>query len=110
MSSTRSAYKLAAQAAEAVRGRFEVAGLDAAFVLGTLVGSCPLAELPGFAAPTVVGHGGTLRVVTTGGGKTAAVFTGRTHLYEGRGVATAVHAVRTATAAGARTVVLTNGC
>ena len=33
---------------------------------------------------------------------------GRTHLYEGRGVAAAVHGVRTAVAAGARLVVLTN--
>src|SRR6476620_7953268 len=121
MGSTMSPYDLAAQAAVAVRERFGVAGLDTAFVLGSgwsaaaddlgeLIGSCELAQLPGFTAPTVVGHGGTLRVVSTGGGQMAAVFTGRTHYYEGQGVAAAVHAVRTATAAGARTVVLTNGC
>ena len=36
------------------------------------------------------------------------VLAGRTHLYEGHGVAQAVHAVRTACAAGVGTVVLTN--
>jgi purine-nucleoside phosphorylase len=40
----------------------------------------------------------------------ALVFLGRTHLYEGRGVASVAHAVRTAVAAGCKTVVLTNGC
>ena len=43
-------------------------------------------------------------------GKTAAVLTGRTHYYEGRGVAPVVHGVRTAAAWGAATLVLTNGC
>jgi purine-nucleoside phosphorylase len=40
----------------------------------------------------------------------ALVFLGRTHLYEGLGVAAVVHGVRTAVAAGASVVVLTNGC
>ena len=39
----------------------------------------------------------------------ALVFLGRTHLYEGHGVDAVVHGVRTAAAAGCRTVVLTNG-
>jgi purine-nucleoside phosphorylase len=43
-------------------------------------------------------------------GRLAAVFLGRTHYYEGHGVARVVHAVRTVAAAGCRTVVLTNGC
>ena len=114
-------YALAAHAAEVLRRRFDVATLDLALVLGSgwsaaaddlgdLVGSCGLAELPGFAQPTVLGHGGELRVVRTANGKTAAVLTGRTHYYEGRGVAQVVHAVRTVAAAGATTLVLTNGC
>ena len=114
-------YATAAQAADALRSRFSVDRVDVVFVLGSgwsaaadnlgePLGSCALAELPGFAAPVVVGHGGMLRLVATASGKTAVVLTGRTHLYEGRGVAAAVHGVRTATAAGARTVVLTNGC
>ena len=50
-----------------------------------------------------------IRSVTVGASR-ALVFLGRTHLYEGRGVATVVHGVRTAVAAGAKVVVLTNGC
>ena len=75
----------AAQAATAIKERFGIARLDAAFVLGSgwsaaaddlgePIGSCPLAELPGFAAPTVLGHGGELRVVRTTGGRTIAVL------------------------------------
>ena len=43
-------------------------------------------------------------------GRIAAVLTGRTHLYEGRGVEPVVHGVRTVAALGAGTMVLTNGC
>jgi purine-nucleoside phosphorylase len=46
--------------------------------------------------------------VVEAGGRRALVFLGRTHLYEGRGVEPVVHGVRTALAAGVRTVVLTN--
>jgi purine-nucleoside phosphorylase len=42
------------------------------------------------------------------GARPALVFLGRTHLYEGLGVAPVVHAVRTAAAAGCRVVILTN--
>ena len=82
----------------------------AAEELGEPLGEAPLEELPGFARPTVEGHGGLLRVVRTPNRKNAAIFTGRTHLYEGRGVAAVVHGVRTAAAAGAQILVLTNGC
>jgi purine-nucleoside phosphorylase len=114
-------YAAAEEAAAALRDRFALESIDLAFVLGSgwsaaaddlgeVTGTCPLAELPGFAPPTVVGHGGELRVVRTVTGRTAVLFTGRTHFYEGRGVAQVVHGVRTAAAAGARTLVLTNGC
>jgi purine-nucleoside phosphorylase len=114
-------YALAQEAAAALRDRFSLDGIDLALVLGSgwsaaaddlgePIGSCPLAELPGFSAPTVVGHGGELRVVRTAAGKVAAVLTGRTHFYEGKGVPQVVHGVRTVAAAGARTLVLTNGC
>ncbi|EGG48790.1 MULTISPECIES: purine-nucleoside phosphorylase [Streptomyces] len=66
-------------------------------------------DLPGFAPPAVEGHGGRLRSYRLGG-KRALVFLGRTHYYEGHGVASVAHGVRTAVAAGAKTVVLTNGC
>jgi purine-nucleoside phosphorylase len=114
-------YARAQQAADALLDRFGLAGIDTAFVLGSgwsaaaedlgePLGVCELADLPGFAQPVVVGHGGQLRMVRTAGGKVAAVFTGRTHYYEGRGVAAVVHGVRTVAAAGAQTLVLTNGC
>ncbi len=66
-------------------------------------------ELPGFAAPAVAGHGGKIRSVTIDGVRVLA-FLGRTHYYEGRGVAAVVHSVRTAAEAGCKAIVLTNGC
>ena len=42
------------------------------------------------------------------GDRRVLLFLGRTHLYEGRGVEPVVHGVRTAAAAGVKTVVLTN--
>ena len=44
------------------------------------------------------------------GDKRVLVFLGRTHLYEGAASRRVVHGVRTAAAAGCRTIVLTNGC
>jgi len=43
-------------------------------------------------------------------GRRALVYGTRTHYYEGHGVRAVVHAVRTASAAGCSTLVLTNGC
>ncbi len=83
--------------------------LPAADALGTPDHEIALADLPGFSAPAVAGHGGTIRSVQVGE-RRALVFLGRTHFYEGKGVAAVVHGVRTAAAAGVRTVVLTNGC
>jgi purine-nucleoside phosphorylase len=79
----------------------------AADAFGPAVGSVPIGDLPGFAAPTAVGHGGEVRSVQVGD-RRVLLFLGRTHLYEGRGVEPVVHGVRTAAAAGVRTVVLTN--
>ena len=80
----------------------------AADSLGDTVLELPLVELPGFIAPAVAGHGGTVRSVQAGD-RRILVFLGRTHLYEGHGVNAVAHGVRTAAAAGARAVVLTNG-
>jgi purine-nucleoside phosphorylase len=112
------AYDLARSAADALRARagsrpFDVAlvmgsgWVPAADALGEPLAEFPTTDLPGFAAPAVAGHAGLIRAVETGG-KRALVFLGRTHLYEGRGVDPVVHGVRTALAAGVRTVVLTN--
>jgi purine-nucleoside phosphorylase len=83
--------------------------VPAAEMLGETASEHPVTELPGFHAAAVAGHAGTFRSVVVGE-RRALVFLGRTHLYEGRGVASVVHGVRTAAAAGARVVVLTNGC
>jgi purine-nucleoside phosphorylase len=79
----------------------------AAEAFGPAADSVAIGELPGFATPTAVGHGGEVRSVRVGD-RRVLLFLGRTHLYEGRGVAPVVHGVRTAAAAGVRTVLLTN--
>ena len=112
---------LAREAGEFLRARFAVPSIDLAFVLGSgwsaaaddlgeEIGQCALPDVPGCARPTVTGHGAMLRLVRTSAGKVAAIFTGRTHLYEGRGTGQVVHPVRAAAAAGAQVLVLTNGC
>ena len=111
----------AATAASFLSEKLGVPGIDIALVLGSgwaggvdqwgeKLGEIPLGEVPGFAKPVVAGHGGAIVVVRTTGGKVAAIFTGRTHYYEQRGVAAVAHGVRTAAAWGATTLVLTNGC
>ncbi|NGO68901.1 purine-nucleoside phosphorylase [Streptomyces boncukensis] len=83
--------------------------VPAADALGAAEHECAVTELPGFPPPAVAGHAGTVRSYRIGD-KRALVFLGRTHFYEGRGVAAVAHGVRTAVAAGCKTVVLTNGC
>jgi purine-nucleoside phosphorylase len=79
----------------------------AADAFGDPVASVAIGDLPGFAAPTAMGHGGEVRSVRVGD-RRVLLFLGRTHLYEGRGVEPVVHGVRTAAAAGVKTVILTN--
>jgi purine-nucleoside phosphorylase len=79
----------------------------AADVIGEADIEIPLHELPGFEAPKVEGQGNAVRSVRVGD-KRALVLLGRTHFYEGKGIAPVVHNVRTAAAAGARAVLLTN--
>ncbi|MFI6153532.1 purine-nucleoside phosphorylase [Kitasatospora sp. NPDC051170] len=83
--------------------------VPAADALGETVAEFPVTDLPGFPAPSVAGHAGTIRSVKIGD-KRALIFLGRNHYYEGHGVATVVHGVRTAAAAGCGIIVLTNGC
>lgn len=110
----------AEQAAVELRSRFGIDEVPVAIALGSgwagaaaglgeVVGEVPLAELTGFRAPTVPGHGTAVRLVRAPSGQIAALFTGRNHLYEGVGVAAAVQHVRLAAALGARVTVLTNG-
>ena len=115
------ALQRAAEAADFLRSRLEIDSIDIALVLGSgwssgtdqlgeTLAEIELGEVPGFSKPVVSGHGGKLLVVQTEAGKRAAVFTGRTHYYEGRGTEPVAHGVRTAAAWGAQILVLTNGC
>jgi purine-nucleoside phosphorylase len=114
---TSDPYAAAAASAARLAERTGQAAHDAAVVLGSgwaqaadVLGSgteVPAADLGGFPPPTVPGHAGmvrSLRIEET----RVLVFLGRTHLYEGHPVATVVHGVRTAVAAGCRVIVLTN--
>jgi purine-nucleoside phosphorylase len=83
--------------------------VPAADALGAASAEISTTDLPGFAPPAVEGHAGRIRSIRAGG-VNLMVFLGRTHLYEGHGVRSVVHNVRTAAAAGCRAVVLTNGC
>lgn len=114
------ARKLAQEAAEQLLRRTGCPQVDALFVMGsgwkeaatgigTPSATVPMAELPGFIAPAAAGHGGSAHIIERGG-RRLLVFHGRTHLYEGYGPLAVAHGVRTACAAGARTVVLTNAC
>jgi purine-nucleoside phosphorylase len=83
--------------------------VPAADAIGTPTHDLAVTDLPGFAAPAVLGHAGRIRSIDAGG-RRVLVFLGRTHLYEGRGVDAVVHGVRTAAQAGCKVIVLTNGC
>jgi purine-nucleoside phosphorylase len=78
-------------------------------LIGETVTDLAVTDVPHFPPPAVEGHAGRIRSVQADS-RRALVFLGRTHFYEGRGVEAVAHGVRTAAAAGCRTVVLTNGC
>ncbi|MBI5161616.1 MAG: purine-nucleoside phosphorylase [Micrococcales bacterium] len=113
-------FEVAARAAEQLVAASGVAAHDVALTLGSgggraaeslgeTVAEVPAAEIAGFSASGVAGHSGTLRSIRMPDGRHALVIGARTHFYEGHGVRRVVHSVRTAAAAGARTMVLTNG-
>jgi purine-nucleoside phosphorylase len=109
---------LAAESAQAIRDRTGVDQHDVAVILGSgwapaaarlgdPVAVVPMAELPGFTAPTAGGHGGQVLSLHIGDHR-VLVFVGRIHAYEGHALRDVVHPVRAACATGARTAVLTN--
>lgn len=116
-SKTFDAFEQAHRAARVITKSFD-GDHDLIAVLGsgwadatTILGDGPemsVADIPGFMAPSALGHGGTIKSIRIGSSR-VLLLTGRTHLYEGHGVAPVVHGIRTAFAAGCRTVVLTNG-
>ncbi|MGL3151134.1 purine-nucleoside phosphorylase [Microbacterium sp. A82] len=81
----------------------------AAELIGETVATIAATDVAGFSKPALEGHVGTLRSVRTPNGKHVLVIGARTHYYEGHGVRRVVHSVRTAAAAGAKIMVLTNG-
>jgi purine-nucleoside phosphorylase len=113
-------FEIAATAAAEIAERTGVDKHDIALTLGSgwakaadLIGETTATiaapEITGFGAPALAGHVGTLRSVLLPTGKRALVVGARTHYYEGHGVRRVVHSVRTAAAAGATTMILTNG-
>ena len=112
-------YILAQRAAEALAERTGVARHDvfvvlgsgwseAADALGAPTSSFSSSDLPGFAAPSALGHSAMLCSIDRDGLR-VLVLLGRVHLYEGHDPATVVHPIRTAALAGCTLSVLTNG-
>ena len=110
--------RIAELAASVIAQRTGVADHDVAIVLGSgwapavdelgpPTAVVPMADVPGFTAPTAAGHGGQVLSIPVGD-RQVMVLVGRIHAYEGHELSSVVHPVRTACAAGANTVVLTN--
>lgn len=108
----------AAQAAAVLAERLGSPAHDVAVVLGSgwspaaqnigeTRATVSMADVPGFTPPRAAGHAGTVHSVDVAG-RRVLVLLGRTHAYEGHPLERVVHGVRTAAAAGAHTVVLTN--
>lgn len=89
----------------------------AAVVLGSGLGSvvdrieevaeAKFADVPGFVAPTVHGHGGRV-ILGAWAGVPVVVFQGRMHFYEGHAWERATATVRLAAGLGAKLLILTN--
>lgn len=118
MDPTADADAAAIAAAATIAAETDCAAHDVAVVLGSgwapaadafgrPIASVPMASIPGFSAPRAAGHGGTVHSVRVGD-RRVLILLGRIHAYEGHDLARVVHPVRTAAAAGAHTIVLTN--
>lgn len=86
-------FALARAAADYIAQETSVVSHDIALVLGSgwgeaaeLIGetthTLQATDIPGFAAPAVEGHVGTIRSILTPAGKRALVLGARTHYYE----------------------------
>jgi len=111
-------FARAAASAATLKGLAGTDGFDAVVVLGSgwlaaadAIGApeaeISIADLGGFEQPTVKGHTPSVRYIRKGQLR-VLLYLGRIHLYEGHHPHAVVHGVRTAIAAGCRTVVLTN--
>jgi purine-nucleoside phosphorylase len=107
----------AKRAADAVRERLGVKSPVAAIVLGSGLGTLadrvtdatrvPYGEIPGFHAPSVVGHKGEL-IRGMLGGREVLMLAGRFHMYEGHSAQVAALPIRVVHALGARTLFVSN--
>ena len=111
-------YEAAHASAAVLASATGASGHDVAVVLGSgwkpaadrmgeVTAELPMVDLGGFPAASVAGHGSTVRSIANNDQRVLA-FMGRVHCYEGHHPNVVAHAVRTAVAAGCRTVVLTN--
>ncbi|MCF8603856.1 purine-nucleoside phosphorylase [Gordonia sp. HY442] len=100
-------------AAETACSRHDVAVVlgsgwaPAAAAIGTPSAEISMLDVPGFTPPSAQGHAGTIASIDVDGVR-VLVLLGRIHAYEGHDLARVVHPIRTAAAAGAHTVVVTN--
>jgi purine-nucleoside phosphorylase len=107
----------AKRAADAVRERLGVKSPVAAIVLGSGLGTLadkvtdatrvPYGEIPGFHAPSVVGHKGEL-IRGMLGGREVLMLAGRFHMYEGHSAQVAALPIRVVHALGARSLFVSN--
>ncbi|WP_236685344.1 purine-nucleoside phosphorylase [Demequina salsinemoris] len=115
------AHDFAAEAARVLADKTGVASHDIALILGSgwggaadLLGeeiaSVNAAEIPGFTGHAVAGHHAVHRSFRTPNGRTVLALGARQHYYQSRSASTVAHAVRMAAAAGAKQLVVTNGC
>jgi purine-nucleoside phosphorylase len=110
-------FERAGADAEALRHRTGIDRFAVAVVLGSGLGAfadslddavrLPMTDLPGFPAPAVSGHAGTILAGQLHG-HAVLVLSGRVHLYEGYSAHQVCHGVRVAAAAGVHSTVLTN--
>lgn len=118
MDPTADAYAAATAAAATIAAETDCAAHDVAVVLGsgwapaaaafgTPIATIAMSSLPGFTPPRAAGHGGQAVSVRLGD-RRVLILLGRIHAYEGHHLSRVVHPVRTAAAAGAHTIVLTN--
>lgn len=104
-------------AAVVIAARTGVDRHDAAIVLGSGLSdyakrldsaiAIPYQDIPGFAVPQVVGHGGVLLSVPVGS-RRLLILAGRVHAYEGWSMSEVVFGVRAAVSTGVRNIMLTN--
>lgn len=107
----------AKRTAQVIRDRIGASAPAAAIILGSGLGRLAdritdrtvvaYEDIPGFPAPTVVGHSGAV-VAGRLGGRRVIALSGRFHMYEGHEASLAGFPVRVLNELGARTLIVTN--